>query len=69
MAADLVNGVLAWWHRVTVLRVRQEQSIEVLDFADEDRVSSSGCLPVGALEGDDEFDAHEVFELDAHPPE
>ena len=69
MAADLFNGVLAWWHRVTVLRVRQEQSIEVLGFADEDRVSSSDCLPVGALEGDDEFDAHEVFELDGHPSE
>jgi hypothetical protein len=69
VAADLFSDVLAWWHRVTVLRVRQDQSAEVLDFAGEDRVSSSGCLPVGALDGDDEFEAHDVFELDDHPPD
>lgn len=69
MAADLFTDVLDWWHRVTVPRVRREQSAEVLDFAGEDRVSSSGCFPGGALDGGGEFEAHDVFELDDHPPD
>lgn len=67
MSREFFEATVAWWHRVTLARVRYDQAEPPADYADP--AASSACLPVGAFTGEGEFDAEERVDFDPHPPD
>lgn len=67
MSREFFEATLQWWHRVTLARARHDQAAPHPDC--DDAASSNGCLPVGALTGDEESDTEDAFAFDPHPPD